>query len=179
MNKNKVLIAGILAGVLSVCATAADSSGFTPPSSAQIAAAARNPAINLPALLADANASQAAEVVKLVLAEVFQLELDPALQSARITAIINVAFGTIPPELYLSFSSALGAAVAGSGAITLVPGASSSIQGAIAARGGEQAAALAQAFLQSYLNNLPLGTSQTSANDPPPIVTPKYSGQNL
>lgn len=167
-------------GAMTIQAAVVAHGAFSQPTEAQIAAAAKDPAANMAALLKDASAEQAAQVVKVVVAKVLGLGLASDVQSARIVAVISGALAAVPSQMQVAFSSALGTAVAGSGAIAAIPGTVSAIQGAIATAGGAQGAALAEAFGAAYqvaMQNIG-GTGQKTKNDPPPVAS-GYEGQTL
>ncbi len=180
---NRIAIFCIV-GVMTIQATTVAQGAFTPPTETGIIAAAKDPGVNMAALLKEASPEQAAQVVKLVVARVLGLGLSSDGQRARITAVISVAFAVVTPQAHMAFASAVGAAVAASGAIVATPGAVSRIQGAIALVGAE-GAALAQAFGTSYQAAMQKlgGTSQKTKDDPPPIIPPPiasgYEGQTL
>lgn len=170
----------VLAGLLVVSLGALARSEFVPPTSEQVKAAATDPA-QLAGLLTDADAEQAASVVKVVIAEIVSLRLSPETQSARIASVVSGAFATVPAALSGSFASALGRAVAGSPVITATPGAVSTIQVAVASAGGGNGGALAQAFAAAFESAKQTNTAtdaDPSQISPPPVAT-GYEGQTL
>jgi hypothetical protein len=131
------------------------------------------------ALLKDANADQAAEVVKLVVAKIVALGLSSDVQSVRITVAIGGSFAAISPSMHGDFASALGTAIAGSAVITAAPGVVSTIQNTIASTGGVQGGAtLAQSFGTAY-QAAGGGGLGGSGQPPPPLISDGYPGQTI
>jgi hypothetical protein len=170
-----------LAASLVLCGSLTAMATFTEPSAAQIEAAANNPAAEIANALSGANAEQAANVVKAVLARVLALGLQADAQAARIAAVVTGAFGAIPAQLHLSFTTALGTAVAGSPVIMAAAGVVSQIQAAVATAGGPASgAALAQAFGAAYQATLDAsaGTDPDHTGTEPPPLSTVYPGQD-
>ncbi|MEI8140774.1 MAG: hypothetical protein WCI03_13020 [bacterium] len=171
----KKTLLGIV-GVMMITAMSAFAA-FTPPTAAQLTAAANNPAA-IAALLEGASPEQAAQVIKAVVVQIASMGLSAPAQAASIGSVIAAAFSAAPagsaPMLAASLGTACGASLAVSGNPAVV----SSIQGAIATAGGSGGAAMAQTFGTAYSEAK--AASQASNNDvlgsAPPLAT-GYTGQ--
>ncbi len=165
----KITAAGCLAGMLAVLLPVAVQGAYTQPTEAQIAAAAADPGANLAALLQDASAAQAAQIVKLVVAQAITAGA-PSDSAVHIAAIISDAVGAIGVEMRMAFADALGTALAGCEVVVTRPEVVSAIQGAIAAAGGTEGGVIAQAFGAAYqAARLAQGFGQTTKDSPPPV----------
>jgi hypothetical protein len=115
----KTVMTMVMVAVFAACVNAWGATpSWTPPTAAQITAAAANPA-QLAALLNGASVQQAAEVVRNVVVAVLQMGLAAPAQTTKINSIIGAAFQAVPqmaPE-----------APAAGKIVTLIPGAGAAV----------------------------------------------------
>ena len=162
-------------GVFMISAVAGFAS-FTPPTTAQIAAAANNPA-GVAALLQGASSEQAAQVIKSVIVQALALGLDTQAANTRVANIVTAGFSANPtgsaPLLAANLGTACGLTLAISGHSSVV----SAIQNAIISANGTKGNALAAAFGSAFVE-AEQGAANNGGNkgNVPPITT-GYEGQ--
>lgn len=182
MNLRQViLVAATFALGLVLSAPAA----FTPPTPEQLQAAATDPSANLAALLQDANANQAAAIVKELADLVAGLGLSADEQTGRLVQAVQILFSVFPSAQYESLAAALGETLAESSGISA--GIWSAIREAIVNidAGGNFSGALLQSFDQAWTTGG--GTLLPAPNPEPPESEPSssptqatdYPGQNI
>lgn len=167
----KKTLLGIV-GVMMITAMSAFAA-FTPPTAAQLTAAANNPA-SIAALLEGASPEQAAQVIKAVVVQILAMGLSATAQATSISSVITAAFSAAPAGSGHMLAASLGTACGASVAISGNPAVVSSIQGAIATAGGSGGAALAQTFGTAYSE---AKAASQKANDSAPPVATGYAGQ--
>lgn len=170
----------ILTGCACLTTTLTALAAFTPPTEAQIKAAAGAPA-EISALLKDASLEQASHVVKTVIARIAALNLSARALVARIQQTISTTLAVVPANGYVAFSSLLGSEMGSSLAIRSQPAVVSATQGALAAGAGTIGTEAAKAFGEAY----EVATSGSSsaqntkgADKVQPPVAKLYPGQN-
>lgn len=120
--------------VLSLCMALTASGAFTPPTEAQIEAAAAAPGTALAGLLTAASVDQAAGVVANVIDAIVKRGLAAAEQTALLDSVLGIVMGAFPPEALGTFFSSLGRELAGKG---LVAGVVSQLGAMVAERAGD------------------------------------------
>lgn len=171
---NKTLL-GIVGVMMITAMSALSAETFTPPTDAQLKAAAKDPAA-IAALLEGASPEQAAQVVKAVVVEIASMGLSATAQAASIGNVITAAFAAIPAGSAPMLASSLGAACGASVAINSNPAVISSIQSTIATTGGSSGAAMAESFGTAYAEAKAASTPASDSTPPPPVAT-GYDGQ--
>jgi hypothetical protein len=171
MKKMTMLVSGVLlASVVSVLAA------FTPPSAQQLSAAANDPAL-VSALMKDASAEQAAQVLKALIVKISGLGLESQAASARITAVVNGGFSAVPAGSVVLLASELGTLAGKTSSISGNPTLVSTIQNAIATAGGRSGAALASGFGSAYTAAREQSSSDTNNKYSAPPFGRPYPGQ--
>lgn len=176
MNMRNLLMSALVCLTTALTALAE----FTPPTEAQIQAAAGNPS-QLAAILNGASLEQAADVVKTVIDRALGLGLASSALEGRIGQVISAALGALPANGQVTFAGLLGSAMGSSLAFQQQPGVVSAAQGALVAGGGASGSAMGLAFGTAF--DVSSGGSDNAQNtkdsnkvQPPDAV--KYPGQN-
>jgi hypothetical protein len=176
MNIQKTILTGCVCLATTLNALAA----FTPPTEAQIEAAAGTPAV-LSALLKDASLEQAAHVVKTVIARIAALNLSAPVLEARIQQTMGTTLTVVPASGLVAFSAMLGSEMGNSLAIRSQPAIVSATQGSLTTSAGTTGAEVAKAFGEAF-DVAASGSSNAQntkdADKVQPPVAKLYPGQN-
>lgn len=185
MSKRWILVVAGLALMVGTCfgaGTGDDSGGdvtFTVPTEEQLSAAAENPDL-VGDLLAGASATEAAEVIRSVIARIVSLSLPTADQTARITALIGQAFAALPSQT-VPLSAALGTAMSG-GSFTpeVVSTVQQTVITAAGSAGSEAGIAFGNAYTPTLSADLGVKSDPDSKSEPEaPPLGQFYEGQQL
>ena len=146
---------------------------FVPPTQQQINQAAANPA-SISALLTGANAEQAANVIKAVMASILSGSQPPAVKQAAVVQLVNTVFAGLPAQnARMGLARALGAACGGAPIISGNPAVVSAIQETLGTMGTPQmGSALAAGFGETFsdaVSAIPHEGDKASKN--PPVTT--------
>ena len=170
MKIRNVFMSGMVCLVTSLTAFAE----FTPPTDAQIQAAAADPA-QLATLLNGASLEQASHVVKTVIAQIASLNLPANTLESRVGQVMSTTLTTLPASGLTAFAGMLGNEMGNSLAIRSQSAVVSDTQSALASASGA-GAAVAKAFGDSF--QAAASTSgNASAKEQPPTAK-LYPGQN-
>lgn len=176
MKMQNIVLTGIVCLTTSLNALA----GFTPPTEAQIEAAAANPS-GLSALLNGATPVQASHVVKTVMARVAALNLSDEALASRINLVMGTTLSIVSTTNQVSFATMLGTEMGNSLAIRSQPSLVSAAQGALTTGAGTAGAAVATAFGEAF-STASSGSSNSQNTRHKDAVKPpsagKYPGQN-
>lgn len=156
---------------------------FTPPTDAQLAAAAGDPAL-VGGLIDGASVTEVAGVLRDAIVRVVALGLPPAERDARIAALIKKIFAALPGQSQ-ALAAALGTAVAEAAGESITPAVVSAIQVATITAAGSEGASAGAAFGNSYRAAAAPpsesgSASKSSALIPPsPPVGKQYEGLDV
>lgn len=170
----------VLTGFVCLATTLISQAAFTPPTEAQIEAAAGNPT-GIAALLKDASLEQASHVVKTVIARIAALNLSGKVLETRVQLTISKTLTVVPASGHIEFSAMLGSEMGSSLAIQIQPAIVSATQGALVTGAGTAGLEVAKAFGQAF--EVAAGGSSSAQNTKDadkvqPPVAKLYPGQN-
>jgi|GEM_PF-1726086 len=170
----------VIATLVCLSTTLSALAAYTPPTEAQIDAAAGNPT-QLTALLNGASLEEAAHVVKTVMARIAGLGLSDSVLNSRVNLVASTAMAAIPGPGHVAFCAMLGNEMGNSLPIRSNPALVSAMQGALTTSTGTAGAAAAKAFGDAFANAASgSGNAQNTkdANKAQPPSALLYQGQN-